>query len=518
MRIIIAILIWVAAASLAPAAITVTPGGGGGVITTNEFDGSAITSGTVADARIASTIARDSEVPAIIATNNAAGATNSPAGYPLQDTSQSYFGVWDDYPNGLTVGYNAYVTVGTLFGQRRITASFAGANGVQLGTPAPFYQDGKYYFAFMTKGYPVSGSNLTNNLGIYVSDDLSNWRLHCYVDCSSPSPAEVNPVNNVWAPEWFVDTDGSIYLIANIGTNLTSSAANMKVYGIKALSSDLLTWSNPTNFAGVPSSVFDGFVTKSNGTYMVWYRNAGTSYNEIYTSTNLFSGYTAFKTGNWAGWGADYEAFQPIQLPNGTWYIQFTHTAPFDGTYVSTSTNFVNWTTPVRMKQSLTQGHGSLWPMPSGTISYEMVQAVRPALSNSTYGVQYLLGPFTAEQPANQSFVVWSGGTYTSVALASSNATQLVTDGFSRSIPFYLSRRIGAGYDIAYNSGANNDMRWYGQILSSTTGNTNAVPVFGPTGNLTNAVIDVANTTNGVAGRLQIPGTSYYVMVFTNTP
>lgn len=69
MRIILAILIWVAAASFAPAAITVTPGGGGGVITTNEFDGSAITSGTVADARIASTIARDSEVPAIMATN-----------------------------------------------------------------------------------------------------------------------------------------------------------------------------------------------------------------------------------------------------------------------------------------------------------------------------------------------------------------------------------------------------------------------------------------------------------------
>lgn len=69
MRIILAILIWAAAASFAPAAITVTPGGGGGVITTNEFDGSAITSGTVADARIASTIARDSEVPGIMATN-----------------------------------------------------------------------------------------------------------------------------------------------------------------------------------------------------------------------------------------------------------------------------------------------------------------------------------------------------------------------------------------------------------------------------------------------------------------
>jgi len=77
MRIILAILIWAAAASFAPAAITVTPGGGGGVITTNEFDGSAITSGTVADARIASTIARDSEVPAIMATNIAAASTNA---------------------------------------------------------------------------------------------------------------------------------------------------------------------------------------------------------------------------------------------------------------------------------------------------------------------------------------------------------------------------------------------------------------------------------------------------------
>lgn len=57
-----------------PAAITVTPGGGAGTFTTNEFPGSAITSGTVGDAYLPATISSD-------ITGNAAGATNLVATY-----------------------------------------------------------------------------------------------------------------------------------------------------------------------------------------------------------------------------------------------------------------------------------------------------------------------------------------------------------------------------------------------------------------------------------------------------
>jgi len=54
-------------------------------------------------------------------------------------------------------------------------------------------------------------------------------------------------------------------------------------------------------------------------------------------------------------------------------------------------------------------------------------------------------------------------------------------------------------------------------LYSTATGNTNALAVFA-SGNLTNAPIVTTAFTNGVAGRMLIPGTSYYITVYTNVP
>jgi len=436
----------------------------------------------------------------------------------------NYFGVWDTYPNGDQQGKLAFVTVGTLFGQKRISVPMTGTNGVQLGTPAPYYRNGKYYFAFMTSGYPVSGSNLTNNFGIYVSDDLSNWRLLTYVDCSTVSPALANPVKQVWAPEWFDDTDGSTYIVVNIATNLTSDSANMLPYFLKLQNADLTSWSIPTNITGIPLSAFDATLTKSNGNYMCWYRNAGTGYIEIYTNSSLSGTFAAWKTSDWAGWGSGYEAFQPMQLNDGTWYIEMTKTSPFDGTYYSTSTNFSTWEAPKKMVQTGTQGHGSLWKLPTGWTSQETVDAWAPVGNSALYGTRYAIGPFgkepgaTGGPTANTSFAVYSGGSYTTFGMYSYSANQFITDGFATGVPFYFSRRVAAGYDIFYNSGANNDLMFFGNISNTKTGNTNALTVWGPNGNLTNGIISTAAFTNGVAGRMLIPGTSYYITVYTNVP
>lgn len=108
------------AAGLAQAAITVSPGGGSGTFTTNEFPGEAITSGTVPDARIASTIARDSEVGPIAV---AAMATNSSENFVFADyivcegdslTQGNNNTAGFDYPNllkGLLYGLTNSITI-----------------------------------------------------------------------------------------------------------------------------------------------------------------------------------------------------------------------------------------------------------------------------------------------------------------------------------------------------------------------------------------------------------------------
>lgn len=72
---------------------------------------------------------------------------------------------------------------------------------IQARDPSLLYKNGKYYLA-------VTSYSSTYNFIVYVSEDLNTWIAH-KIDVGLYD--ETYP--KVWAPEWFEDTDGKIYLI-----------------------------------------------------------------------------------------------------------------------------------------------------------------------------------------------------------------------------------------------------------------------------------------------------------------
>ena len=163
----------------------------------------------------------------------------------------------------------------------------------ELRDPSICHYRDAYYIAY-TAG--IFGN--ATYFAIIKSTDLISWAPVAHVDMSSVSPGYV------WAPELFVDDDGSVTAFV-----CASLAGYFKLYSSQPTSPDLSTWSPPTLVGGAMSgrACIDAQVAKVAGTYYLSYRhydNGGTGdFIEIATSSQPTTGYALTKTGNFAGWG-----------------------------------------------------------------------------------------------------------------------------------------------------------------------------------------------------------------------
>lgn len=452
-------------------------------------------------------------------TGNAAGATNY-----LE--SGQYLGVWDDVRAtsmgqagvlGFGDGTRAYTTRGTLYAQQRIGAPISDAS-CELGTPAPFFYGGKWYFGHLTLGY-LNTSSPTNTWGLMRSDDEGmTWTRHAFINVATVAP-DVAPqsVRQVWAPKPFIDTDGRLHMLLCIGTNATQASVNMKIYATYPTDSTLLNWSTPQLCSGIPMSSFDASIVRSNNSanYLMVFR-LNSAYNEVYTSTSITNGWTALKTGDWAGWGAYVEAVNLHQLKSdGSWVaLMVSNSAASSlGTCISTSTNFTDWTVLKQMPGSK-NGHGSVFQS-ARAISSAPFTRFTVGYSNSTYGASYSLGTFT-NSPDNALLSLNSGGDYTLLGFSSKQANQLLTDQMAYGNAFYFSRKAAAGADIFYNNGVNNNLRFYGgQDFPTNQASTTTIDLNAPYGALSTAVnVTLTGLLNVAAGATDVQWATRF---YTNT-
>lgn len=194
------------------------------------------------------------------------------------------------------------------------------------------HTDGKYYITYTTNW---SG----NTIGFATSTDRVNWtflRNHTI---------PVSGLQRTWAPEWFVDTDGSVHIIVSLSTDGTY----FRPYKLTATNSALSTFGTPTTLSGIATNYIDTFIVKLNGTYHAFTKQETTKYIEHATATSLAGPYTFKGTGDWAGFGNPREGQALVQLDNGGWRIFF------DGYtvgkyYFSDSYDGLNtWTTPAEL-------------------------------------------------------------------------------------------------------------------------------------------------------------------------
>lgn len=210
------------------------------------------------------------------------------------------------------------------------------------------------------KFWMVYTTGLTGTaFAVASSSDLLNWTLVANVDASSLSPY------NTWAPEWFVDDDGSVHVFfaaSTVGVN-----SGFQIYEVHPTNAARTSWSAPVLVTGTqlsPIDTIDPFVVKKNGTYYLWYkRYSGTPAIEYATSSSLLSGYDTGQTGDWAGWGDAYaEGPALIQMDSSTWRIYFDHSNVADSPnmrYSESTDDWATWSAPVDIEDPIRLKHGT---------------------------------------------------------------------------------------------------------------------------------------------------------------
>ncbi|MDG4819218.1 glycoside hydrolase family 43 protein [Micromonospora sp. WMMD956] len=193
------------------------------------------------------------------------------------------------------------------------------------------HTDGRYYVVYTT--------NWTGNtIGFATSTDRVNWtflRNH-----TIPMT-----VQNTWAPEWFVDSDGSVNVIVSLSTN----GADFKPYRLRATNSSLTAFATPTLLSGIGPNHIDTFVVKVGATYHAFAKQETTKYIEHATASSLNGPYTFVGTGDWAGWGGPREGQALVPLDNGGWRIYFDGYTVGKYYFSDSSDGLRTWTPPAEL-------------------------------------------------------------------------------------------------------------------------------------------------------------------------
>ena len=171
------------------------------------------------------------------------------------------------------------------------------------------YTDGKYYVAY-TDPMTASCCNPEDHFGIAVSSDLVHWTDLTTVKAGVPA------VSRTWAPEWFVEGDGTIKVIANIDTG--NELPDFQPYVFTALDSTLKSWSGPTAL-GIGADYIDTYVAKLGTTYHAFIKSETTRYLEHATAPSLTGPWTFVGKDDWAGWGSGLEGPAIVRLDDGTY-------------------------------------------------------------------------------------------------------------------------------------------------------------------------------------------------------
>jgi hypothetical protein len=170
------------------------------------------------------------------------------------------------------------------------------------------HSDG-YYYVVYTTGWTG------DTIGFARSADYVTWTFLRTVRVGLNGST-----GSTWAPEWFVDSDGSVHVIFSAST--AGTGGQFRPYRITATDAALSAWTAPVAL-GIPANYIDSFIVKVGSTYHNFLKNETTKYIEHATATSLTGPWTFVGTGNWAGWGSGLEGPALVRLPDNRWRIYF---------------------------------------------------------------------------------------------------------------------------------------------------------------------------------------------------
>ena len=199
--------------------------------------------------------------------------------------------------------------------------------------PVMIYNNSKWWICY---------TYATTYFQVISSTDMETWTHVADVDMSA-----ISGVSSVWAPQWFIDGDGSVHVFAAIATG--GSTSNFQIYKVNPTNAAMTTWSSPTAITITDrGNTIDPFMVLRSGTYYLWFKQETDDYIEYASSSSLTGPFTVVQSANWAGWGKPNENPCLYQLDNGTWRIIFQQHEGFDPVdewYSDSTDNWATWST-----------------------------------------------------------------------------------------------------------------------------------------------------------------------------
>ena len=256
--------------------------------------------------------------------------------------------------------------------------------------------NGKFYFA-------STNSNEINKIVINATSDLENYET-TFITLNNDTNLAV------WAPDWFIDDDGKIYILYSlqVGTELGGNSVtykDMRQYIVEITDLETLTIGTPRalNLTGDSKNSdnrIDGTIVKKDGTYYLFIKyNSMTGDGnpngaiEIWTSTDLVV---------WTCINERINDLMGLEAPcickiNDIYYLYVDDFTPFnyaDSSLVSnggatmylTSTDLVTWSsTPVMVNSSVSLRHGSIVQIYDEDCKRVILSKSLPKLLNLNY-------------------------------------------------------------------------------------------------------------------------------------
>ncbi len=244
--------------------------------------------------------------------------------------------------------------------------------GNNLRDPSIIHHGGRYYLC-----HTAGNFGGVNYFSVLVSDNLQNW-----THVTDASMAAIGDVRWTWAPEWFLDDDGSLHVFVSAATTPEISTKHI-IHELHPLSADLTQWSAPTPVTGpaFPSwaddepgrvGAYDPYVVKRGEAYYMFHFDSVSSCIELARSTNSLTGpYEALGTNNWQGIGLYKEGPSVMYLGGGRWRMIFADAIYSYLNSTDSTNNWATWSPAVPLSlpgapTNFTVNHGTLIMPPGG--------------------------------------------------------------------------------------------------------------------------------------------------------
>jgi hypothetical protein len=235
---------------------------------------------------------------------------------------------------------------------------YSGDTPPNFRDPSIILYNNVYYCVYTPINTAGGSFNVCPNFGLASSPDLITWTSIGRIDCSSiGTPSSLS----VWAPSFFQDTNGNIYI--SVAVTTTGGDTGFIIYNLNFTGGTTITntsWSNPSAITGsMPSNCIDPFILKIGSTYYMFYKNETTKYVEYATATAPGGPYTVIGSGNWASWGTGLEAPSVVQLTNGNYRVYMDQYANQGIWYSDTSNLFGSMTAKSKITTPAFPGQSS---------------------------------------------------------------------------------------------------------------------------------------------------------------